>query len=581
MATTGGFDRDARAEGHARNHLKTVPGTIGVYYLPGGAPEREIRLLEVNDLIEERPGPLEPTGSGSNADGPDAHTLSILDVTPGQWDRIRRKELSLPPGWTLDGAVHYPLAEVLPRPPEGTVAKATKKAAPATAPATAWRELPVHGLFPRLRAHFGTDPARLPVIEQTFLGYERANLHLTIEELVGQSDPPPGLVGVVLPNQYTSVSLAKLSRATTAHGYEEGPVQYQDVQLADNQRLACVKQGLYTFRDDGRPVALLVAVSDHPMKDDIPTGVMATDREAAERFARKLAKGVRHGTAFRGKVLSVEQGCMGGVTVRFHKLPSIRREDLILPEELLRRIERQAMGMTRHADRLKAAGRHLKRGILMHGKPGTGKTLSAMYLAAQMAGRTVVLLTGRAIVLIETACQLARLLEPATIILEDVDLVGTERQQQSIGANALLFELLNQMDGLAEDADILFVLTTNRPDHLEPALAARPGRIDLAIEVPLPDADCRRRLIELYGRGLKLELTDADGWVRRTNGVSAAFIRELLRKAAVVAAEDAPDGTGSLAVTDRHLEEATAELLVAGGPLTKTLLGVDQSGAAG
>lgn len=301
-------------------------------------------------------------------------------------------------------------------------------------------------------------------------------------------------------------------------------------------------------------------------------------QEVAERFARKLAKGVRHGTAFRGKVVSVEQGCHGGVTVRFHRLPAIRREDLILPEELLGRIERQAMGVTRHSERLKAAGRHLKRGILMHGKSGTGKTLSAMYLAAQMPDRTVMVLTGNAVGSIEIACGLARLLEQATIILEDVDLIGTERHQQSVGANALLFELLNQMDGLGEDSDILFILTTNRPDHLEPALAARPGRIDLAIEVSLPDADCRRRLLDLYGRGLKLDLHDPEVWIKRTNGVSAAFIRELLRKAAVLAAEDggAP-GVWALTITDRHMEGATSELLVAGGPLTKTLLGVDSS----
>jgi ATP-dependent 26S proteasome regulatory subunit len=83
------------------------------------------------------------------------------------------------------------------------------------------------------------------------------------------------------------------------------------------------------------------------------------------------------------------------------------------------------------------------------------------------------------------------------------------------------------MDGLAEDVDVLFVLTTNRPEILEPALAARPGRIDLAIEVPLPDADCRRRLLELYGRGLKLELTEPDKLIARTEGASGAFIREL------------------------------------------------------
>src|SRR5688500_17784468 len=128
--TAGGFDRAVRAEGYARDHLKTVPGTTAVYYLPGGAPEREIRLLEVNDLLEEFNRPLGPIDSGGSADGPDAHKLYVVDVTPAQWDRIRRGGLSLPPGWTLDGAVHYPFAAVRPRPPEGARAKTPRTYAP-------------------------------------------------------------------------------------------------------------------------------------------------------------------------------------------------------------------------------------------------------------------------------------------------------------------------------------------------------------------------------------------------------------------------------------------------------------------
>ncbi|MBO0699897.1 MAG: AAA family ATPase, partial [Zavarzinella sp.] len=71
------------------------------------------------------------------------------------------------------------------------------------------------------------------------------------------------------------------------------------------------------------------------------------------------------------------------------------------------------------------------------------------------------------------------------------------------------------MDGLAEDADVLFVLTTNRPDVLEPALAARPGRIDQAIAVPPPDADCPRRLFDRFARGLRVEVADWDRLVAR------------------------------------------------------------------
>jgi cell division protease FtsH len=427
-------------------------------------------------------------------------------------------------------------------------------------------------VFARLRKHFGTDPAKLPVIEQKFQLYQLANLHLTIEELLAAVEGR-ALVGMVAKYDYMGPSLAKFSSAQTAEDYQEGPVEYADVQLAGDQKLACVKRGLYTFREAGKPLALLVAEGERYANQGLTVDVMAPERDAAERFARKLAKGVTYGTAFRGKVLSVEEDCHGQTSVVFHKLPTVSRDALILPEDLLRRIERQAMGLTKHASTLKAAGRHLKRGILMHGKPGTGKTLSAMYLAAQMPGRTVLVLSGRGIGSIGAACALARLLEPATVVLEDVDLIGTERSGQTVGANSLLFELLNQMDGLGEDADILFVLTTNRPEFLEPALAARPGRIDLAIEVPLPDEACRERLFELYGRGLKLELADRAVWVKRTKGVSAAFVRELLRKAAVLAAEDGAPAAGALVVTDKHVEEALAELLVAGGPLTRALLG--------
>jgi SpoVK/Ycf46/Vps4 family AAA+-type ATPase len=66
---------------------------------------------------------------------------------------------------------------------------------------------------------------------------------------------------------------------------------------------------------------------------------------------------------------------------------------------------------------------------------------------------------------------------------------------------ALLNKLLNEMDGLREDTEVLFTLTTNRPDQIELALVSRPGRIDQAIEFPLPDEEGRAKLTKLYARG--------------------------------------------------------------------------------
>ncbi|MDP3214916.1 MAG: ATP-binding protein [Deltaproteobacteria bacterium] len=211
---------------------------------------------------------------------------------------------------------------------------------------------------------------------------------------------------------------------------------------------------------------------------------------------------------------------------------------------------------------------------MLYGPPGTGKTFSAMFLASQMPDRTVLMVTGRAVGLIEQVAVMARQLAPSTVVFEDVDLIAEDRRTtQNASATPVMFELLNAMDGLAEDADVLFVLTTNRPEVLEPALAARPGRVDQAIEIPLPDEDCRDRLISRYGEGMRLALTDRAAVIARTKGTSAAFIKELLRRSALIAADASP-GSTSPEVHDGHVRDAMQEMLVDGGSMTRTLLGV-------
>jgi ATP-dependent 26S proteasome regulatory subunit len=94
---------------------------------------------------------------------------------------------------------------------------------------------------------------------------------------------------------------------------------------------------------------------------------------------------------------------------------------------------------------------------------------------------------------------MARALQPSIVVLEDCDLIAEDRSFGH-GPQPLLFEVLDAMDGLDNDADVAFVLTTNRPDMLERALAQRPGRVDLAVEIPLPAHAEHVRLLELYGR---------------------------------------------------------------------------------
>ena len=107
MPTTQ-FDRDSMARWYAQEHLKTDPGIISVHYLPKNAGEREIRLIEVNDLIGDRNDEaLEAIDFGVDRGMDTAHKLFVLDVTPGQWERIRAREFTLPGNWSLDDAVAY------------------------------------------------------------------------------------------------------------------------------------------------------------------------------------------------------------------------------------------------------------------------------------------------------------------------------------------------------------------------------------------------------------------------------------------------------------------------------------------
>ena len=221
---------------------------------------------------------------------------------------------------------------------------------------------------------------------------------------------------------------------------------------------------------------------------------------------------------------------------------------------------------------LLAAGQHLKRGLLLYGPPGTGKTHTTRYLMGQLSGYTRLVLTGRSLNAIGAVSELARDLEPSAIVLEDVDLVAEDRTFGS-GSSSVLFDLLDAMDGAAPDADLVFVLTTNRADLLEPALAARPGRIDVAIEIDLPDADARRRLLSLYSRSLPLRLTDSqtDEIIDRTDGVTASFIKELLRRAML---ESVHEDRDAAEVTAAHTARALDDLLDSGQKLTRSLLGV-------
>jgi hypothetical protein len=356
-----------------------------------------------------------------------------------------------------------------------------------------------------------------------------------------------------------------------------GAPEYVNMPCGPGETMPCLEFALLLVTAPGGPLVCFVRRGQEGMVGGgLAVQAVAGHEGAAGAFLADLRAAMDEHDVYRGQVLTVKVDAHGGRQIVFLERPRVPADELVLPDGLLDRVERHVLAPTRHREQLLASGRHLSRGLLLWGPPGTGKTLTVRHLAGRLEGATVVVLSGGSLGLVAGFAALAKRLAPSLVVLEDVDLVAEER---TFGAfvpfpsSPVLFELMNEMDGIGEDADVAWVLTTNRPDALEPALAARPGRIDLALELPMPDADARRRLLALYGRGLELRLADADAVVARTEGAPASFFKELLRSAAIAAAD-----AGSTTVTDAHVTAVLDELLAEGAKLTRVLLGAEAPG---
>jgi hypothetical protein len=432
-----------------------------------------------------------------------------------------------------------------------------------------------------LRDHLGPQAGQFPIVSGSWLPYDQVNVQIGLDAWLSGGGREHELVGLTH-FQHRDFSLADLIQSGRfGSGLGIGNVATGLLPAGPGGLTrSCVKCGLYLVSEgEDRYVLLLRTPDDRGPMGEVILEVAAAGTTAAERIVGELRQLALEHNVYRGQVISFGGEMFGhgrGGALSFLDRPQVAREDVVLPADLLAGIERQVLGVQRHVSQLRASGQHLKRGVLLHGAPGTGKTHTVGYLIGQLPQATIVVLAGGALELIGQACSVARLLQPSVVVVEDVDLIAEQRGMHP-GRHPLLFQLLNEMDGLGEDVDVTFLLTTNRADLLESALAERPGRVDHAAELPLPDATARRKLIDLYRGSLVLDLDDPDVAINRTDGVTASFLKELLRKAALFAAEDAAaQGTapdGPLRVTDAHLGAALDQLLDTRNQLTRVLLG--------
>jgi hypothetical protein len=426
-----------------------------------------------------------------------------------------------------------------------------------------------------LKKHFGDwSIPELVTAHRSFPVTARVDLQTALESMMSDGFEAR-LIGLHRDYNYQKIRFSDFLD-TERNPLMVGPLQYSEIDTGTDFPARCLDGALWFCRKDLPFVVILAMGESHSDRDEVTMQIAVPPGEAGMRLSQevlaRIEQMVAEAGSYRGKVISLEQtssysGSAGAI--RVHKLRTVQRDEVILPPATLQMLERNVTGFIEQRQRLKELGMPVKKGLLFYGPPGTGKTHTIHYLASQLPEHTTLLVTAGQVGLLHEYFSLARFLQPAMLVIEDVDLIARDRQTMRDGCEeVLLNRLLNEMDGLREDASILFVLTTNHPEVLEAALASRPGRVDQAIEFPMPDAEGRRKLVKLYSRGLDLDSELSEWVVERTEGASPAFIKELLRKTAQYFLSAA---TGT--VTQKHAEQALEDILMGGGKLNVKILG--------
>jgi hypothetical protein len=434
---------------------------------------------------------------------------------------------------------------------------------------------------PLLESHFRPATQKdLTVSERRFPIRVRADLQRAIDHLFVAETTISHFCGVQ--KEYAHDELSFSTLFVDGHSPAVAvPPQYEEVDIGEDQPVRCLKNGLW-FLEQGttRYAVLLSPAGRFGQITGAQFQIATTNDEAgaavAQAFFKHLEDSVLKAASYRGKVLSLEMAehCYSGEStgITVHPLRHVGREQVVLPQKTLDLLERNVIRFVEQREKLSQFRQATKKGLLFYGPPGTGKTHTLHYLAGALVGHTTLLISAEQVALLSEYMTLARLLQPSIVVLEDADLIARERTEMGHPCEeVLLNKLLNEMDGLKEDANILFILTTNRPEALERALTSRPGRIDQAIEFPLPDEEGREKLIRLYGQGAEIAPEVVQAIVKRTEKVSAAFIKELMRRSVQFHLER----TDARCIDLQDVECALEEMLFSGGSLNLKLLGAE------
>jgi len=251
-------------------------------------------------------------------------------------------------------------------------------------------------------------------------------------------------------------------------------------------------------------------------------------------------------------------------TGKFLNVAKYSWDNIILEEDVKDNIFDDVVGFLNYADLYKTNDLPFKRGLILYGKPGCGKTLLGKVIANQVKSSFIWITAAQASSpsFVRSVFGLAREIAPCVLFFEDIDMYTVDRGYGAF--NSLVGELLAQMDGMEENNGLIVVATTNRLDVIEKALAERPSRFDRRYSLDFMSLETTEKMVKEKLGNAKLDDISTLEIAKLVFGLNGCFIQEVVVSAKRKAISRGSVGKNGLVILDQDiLKESTAEVTTA------------------